>query len=259
MDLKMLQDYNNWVGKSPTEILNALKNVGGWKKVFPDKLPMWAMLTAILLLCVAVYSQTDDRKKLAEEHFARARAMIEEADENILNISKWHSLRDAAVVEMDKALELDHDNRKYLIERGRTVNDPADAVADLSRAIELKPDDVEVYIFRAEAEEDNDKAFADYNKAISLQPKNAELYSKRGEFHELNGRFDKALADYNKAVALEPDNLESLKQRASFFTQRKNYAMAIRDYTTIIKNHPDLSRVYLFTEICDSIQKQSPT
>jgi hypothetical protein len=44
MDLKMLQDYNNWVDKSPEDIVNAVKKkeVGGWAKVFPDKLPLWA-------------------------------------------------------------------------------------------------------------------------------------------------------------------------------------------------------------------------
>jgi hypothetical protein len=42
MDLKMLQDYSNWVGKTPKEILEAVKQVGGWASVFPDKLPIWA-------------------------------------------------------------------------------------------------------------------------------------------------------------------------------------------------------------------------
>lgn len=42
MDLKMLQDYNNWVGKSAKEIRDAVMQVGGWVNVFPDKLPLWA-------------------------------------------------------------------------------------------------------------------------------------------------------------------------------------------------------------------------
>lgn len=42
MILEKLIDYNNWVGQSPKEILNAVRQEGGWAKVFPDKLPLWA-------------------------------------------------------------------------------------------------------------------------------------------------------------------------------------------------------------------------
>jgi hypothetical protein len=43
MNLEQLRDYNEWVGKSPTEILNAVRPIkGGWATVFPDKLPIWA-------------------------------------------------------------------------------------------------------------------------------------------------------------------------------------------------------------------------
>jgi hypothetical protein len=41
--LEQLRDYNNWVGKSPTEILNAVRQVpGGWASVFPHSLPLFA-------------------------------------------------------------------------------------------------------------------------------------------------------------------------------------------------------------------------
>lgn len=42
MDLSALQGYGNWVGKSPEEIINAVKKVDGWAKVFPNSLPLWA-------------------------------------------------------------------------------------------------------------------------------------------------------------------------------------------------------------------------
>jgi hypothetical protein len=42
MDLNMLRDYSNWVGKTPKEIIAAVITVGGWANVFPDKLPVWA-------------------------------------------------------------------------------------------------------------------------------------------------------------------------------------------------------------------------
>jgi hypothetical protein len=43
MNLKELQDYSYWIGKTPKEILNAVRQLkGGWAEVFPDKLPVWA-------------------------------------------------------------------------------------------------------------------------------------------------------------------------------------------------------------------------
>lgn len=42
MDLNSLKQYVNWVGRSPEEILREVKNHGGWKIVFPGRLPVWA-------------------------------------------------------------------------------------------------------------------------------------------------------------------------------------------------------------------------
>jgi hypothetical protein len=43
MNLEKLKDYNYWVGQSPKEILNAVRQIkGGWEVVFPNKLPLWA-------------------------------------------------------------------------------------------------------------------------------------------------------------------------------------------------------------------------
>src|SRR5262249_2783100 len=43
MNLEQLKDYNNWVGKSPKVILDAVRQIqGGWATVFPNKLPVWA-------------------------------------------------------------------------------------------------------------------------------------------------------------------------------------------------------------------------
>lgn len=46
MDVEMLQDYNNWIGKSPQQILDAVRK-NGWAGVFsttkfPRGLPIWA-------------------------------------------------------------------------------------------------------------------------------------------------------------------------------------------------------------------------
>jgi len=42
MDIDQLSTYHEWVGKTPDEILTEVKNVGGWAKVFPGALPIFA-------------------------------------------------------------------------------------------------------------------------------------------------------------------------------------------------------------------------
>lgn len=42
MNLNQLQNYEFWVGKSPNDIFFEAKRLGGWKAVFPHRLPVWA-------------------------------------------------------------------------------------------------------------------------------------------------------------------------------------------------------------------------
>lgn len=42
MDLDKLRNYNEWIGKTPEEIINAVKRIGGWATVFPGALPLFA-------------------------------------------------------------------------------------------------------------------------------------------------------------------------------------------------------------------------
>ena len=42
MNLEQLRDYRCWIGKTPHEIFFGTKMYGGWKNVFPNKVPIWA-------------------------------------------------------------------------------------------------------------------------------------------------------------------------------------------------------------------------
>jgi hypothetical protein len=42
MNKEMLKNYDEWLKRSPAEIIVAVKAAGGWKAVFPEKLPLWA-------------------------------------------------------------------------------------------------------------------------------------------------------------------------------------------------------------------------
>ena len=42
MNLDELRNYGKWVGKSAQEVFDAANRLGGWAKVFPDGVPLWA-------------------------------------------------------------------------------------------------------------------------------------------------------------------------------------------------------------------------
>jgi hypothetical protein len=42
MNIKELQDYNSWLKTTPDNVFASAKAVGGWKVVFPTRLPVWA-------------------------------------------------------------------------------------------------------------------------------------------------------------------------------------------------------------------------
>ena len=42
MDINKLRDYNEWIGKTPEEIINDVKRAGGWASVFRNDLPLFA-------------------------------------------------------------------------------------------------------------------------------------------------------------------------------------------------------------------------
>ncbi len=43
MDLRMLRNYEEWLKKSPAQVIDAVKSIkSGWAAVFPDRLPIWA-------------------------------------------------------------------------------------------------------------------------------------------------------------------------------------------------------------------------
>lgn len=197
-----------------------------------------AVAGALLFSGFGAWGQIPAEPTSAEDYYRRAARKIDDADKFLLDVEKWARMRAEALRDFDKALELDPDNRKYLIERGRATEDPAKAIADLSRAIEMKPDDPEPYTFRALLHGDFERGIADFDKAVSLDPKNPRWHDERGEFLNLNND-PKAIADYNRALSLDPKYLPALRHRASYYFSQNAHLKAIADWTTHIRIAPD--------------------
>lgn len=65
MTLSELQDYTNWIGKSPKEVRDSVIAAGGWAKVFPEKLPVWASRVR------NYFNETPNELKLLDETAAK--------------------------------------------------------------------------------------------------------------------------------------------------------------------------------------------
>ena len=91
---------------------------------------------------------------------------------------------DEAMVDFDKAIELDPKNADAYAERGNTkfLYDRGDeGRSDIDKAIEINPKHAKAYCYRAALrryeDKDNAKAMADVNKSIELDPKYGDAYA----------------------------------------------------------------------------------
>lgn len=120
-----------------------------------------------------------------------------------------------AIVEFDKAIEIDSRQARYYFHRGvakQGNGDLDDAIADYGRAIELDPEHSLVYNNRAAArwtQGDLKGALADYDKAIDVPRRYAGAYINRGALKQRNGNLDGAIADYTRAIDQVTDPLFS--------------------------------------------------
>lgn len=115
-----------------------------------------------------------------------------------------------AIVDFDKAIEIDPRHARYYFRRGgakRGNGDLDGAIADYTRAIEINQGDAFAYNNRAAVKRlqgDLEGALADYDKAIETCPGYLEAYNNRGAAKQSNGDLDGAVADYTKAIEIEP-------------------------------------------------------
>jgi tetratricopeptide (TPR) repeat protein len=153
-----------------------------------------------------------------------------------------NAFRRSAVLQLTLAIELDPDNRTYLIERGRATEVPEVAIEDFTKAIVMRPNDPHIYIDRAKAytkAAEYDSALADYQKAIDLKPNEPEFYRQRGAFFRIYLEdTDRALADLNKVIKLDPDDISTFKTRWQIFRNKKNYAKAVEEQTVFVRDSP---------------------
>ncbi len=114
-------------------------------------------------------------------------------------------------------------------------------IEDQTKAIELNPNDEKLYIKRGRSlyrRFEKDKALDDFNKAVEIAPHSAYVYLERGGFYSLYNKNELAIADYTKSIDLAPHNLEAFIERGFAYKRTKKYQMAIADFSKTIDLEP---------------------
>src|SRR5262245_47690256 len=81
------------------------------------------------------------------------------------------------------------------------------AVAEMDEAVEIDAAKPYPYFMRAaayEAKKDYDKAIADLDQAIKLDPSHGDFFLLRGIVYRDKGDLDRALTEFNEKVKLDP-------------------------------------------------------
>jgi tetratricopeptide (TPR) repeat protein len=161
---------------------------------------------------------------------------------------------DAALVDINKAIELDPKNVEAFYIRSAIrskTGDTVGALADYNKIIDLAPmaRGVEVIytnrsMIRLQSG-DIDGALVDLDKAISINPNVAEIHNGRAIARFQKGDLDGALADYEKAIELNPALPSALMGRGYFRMQKGDFDGALADFDKAIELKPNYADVYV--------------
>ena len=169
----------------------------------------------------------------------------------------------SAINNYSKAIELDPNNEKALINRGllyQSLREYELAVEDFTRVIEINPSNPLAYTNRSVVyfiQEKYKLAQSDSERAMKLQhsatkpdssksivPQSSEEYYNRAfEYHQKQ-EYDLALADYNQAIELNPDREKAYVNRGLVYYNLGKDEEAISDYNRAIEINPNNPNSY---------------
>jgi tetratricopeptide (TPR) repeat protein len=211
---------------------------------------MVVVIAALFLVSGAIAQEPDDMS--AEDYYLRAKeALRKAAEEDPPGIDNWRAMQKErlkrALADLTKAIELEPDNREYLIERSNvfhSMDEPRLAIKDLTRVIELDPTDPELYSMRADiydTEGMEERSLADRTKAISLDAKNPRWYNERGIAYSHQGKTAQAIVDYDRALKVDPKNTDALANRAYAYFSSHDFSRSLANWTMVIKLEPSFA------------------
>jgi tetratricopeptide (TPR) repeat protein len=121
------------------------------------------------------------------------------------------------------------------------------SVSKYNKALEIQPNNDRALINRAltyNAKEQYQKATEDLDKVISLNPAHSLAYYNRALIKTHIGAYNEAIEDYTQVLKYNPQNILSYFNRGAIRMQIDDYAHAIRDFTMAIKLYPNFAKAY---------------
>jgi tetratricopeptide (TPR) repeat protein len=128
------------------------------------------------------------------------------------------------------------------------------AVIEIDRAIELNPRYAKAYSNRGTADVKKglyDAAIGDFNKAIELNPGFAAAYNNRGTVYSKKGLYDTAVKDFNKAIELNPGLAEAYSNRSAALNRQGLYDAVIQGSRNALDLSPDLPEAFVNRSVAD--------
>jgi len=132
--------------------------------------------------------------------------------------------------------------------------DPDAAVIEIDRAIELNPRYAKAYSNRGTADIKKglyDAAIMDFNKAIEMNPAFAVAYNNRGTVYSKKGLYDMAVKDFSKAIELNPGLAEAYSNRSAALNRQGLYDEAIQGSRKATELSPDMPDALVNRAIAD--------
>ncbi|WP_184986563.1 tetratricopeptide repeat protein [Sphaerisporangium rubeum] len=161
----------------------------------------------------------------------------------------WQQYRseneDAAVIDFNRAIELDSEYVWAIARRGETyrwMGRHEAALADFNRAIELDPEYAWAIASRGETYQAmgrHEAALADFNRAIELNPTSDWAIASRGLTYRWMGRHEAALADFNRAIELNPTSDWAIASRGLTYRWMGRHEAALADFNRAIELDPE--------------------
>jgi tetratricopeptide (TPR) repeat protein len=191
----------------------------------------------------------------------------------VVDEGRRNQLYEQAMIDFNKALELDQNNSAIYMERGRLFHlmfDDTNAIEDFTQAIRLNPNNAKAYFLRGIAyrhpayiDGNNvygnaaDLALADFTQVIQLNPNDPEAYLERGSMYldtglnilnlrnlSLRSREDLALRDFTEAIRVNPNYAPAYHRRGNFYSGKNDFSRAIADYDKAIRVNSNYASAY---------------
>lgn len=155
-----------------------------------------------------------------------------------------------AIIESNKAIEIDPDSADFYHNRGLAYVQKAkldEAILDFNKAIELNPGYADAYYDRGVTYMvggNLNQAVSDYNKTIEIDPFCARAYHNRGYLYNDKGNFDQAILNFNKEIEIDPNFAEAYDNRGGAYDNKGDHGQAILDYNKAIEINPNNAVFY---------------